>query len=55
MNEIIATIQIALTLFIGPPLIFFMAVAIVSAIAEISIQMVADDVQRVRIVGRDDA
>ena len=55
MNEIAATLQIALVVFYGPPLALFFGAAIVGAIVEMFTLFLTDDVRRVRIVGRDDA
>jgi hypothetical protein len=54
MSEIALGIQLAFVTFFGPPLSWMMAFAVVGTIAEVFIGMFRDDVQRVKIVGRDD-
>lgn len=54
MDNIAYGLQLAFVMFFGPPLVWMMALAIVGTIGEIFVSMFYDDVQKVRMVSRDD-
>lgn len=54
MDNIAYGIQLAFVTFFGPPLAWMMAFALVGTVGELFISMFYDDVQKVRMVSRDD-
>jgi hypothetical protein len=54
MDDIAIGLQLAFVVFFGPVLAWLMALVVVGTIAEVFIGIFRDDVQRVKIVGRED-